>query len=105
MRERYCAALDAERAERRGAPVRPDPRDPHTLCPPLADQVLAPRDSDGNGRFEAIDVLIAPYVAGSYAEGAYFAEVPLEADDLSGMNELYRSAFETAAEAASQPQP
>lgn len=95
MRERFCAALDAERSERRGAPVRADPRDPHTLCPPLAGQVLAPRDGDGNGRFEAIDVLIAPYVAGAYAEGAYFAEIPLEADDLAGIEEAYRPAFET----------
>jgi hypothetical protein len=96
MRGRYCAALDAERAERRGAPVRPDPRDPHTLCPPLAGQVLAPRDGDGNGRFEAIDVLIAPYVAGAYAEGAYFAEIPLEADDLTGIEEAYWPEFEIA---------
>ena len=98
MTERYCASLDAERAERRGEPVRRDPDDPHTLCPPLSELVLAPKDQDGNGRFEALDVLIAPYLAGPYAEGAYFAEVPFRAEDLAGIPDGYRAAFEVAAE-------
>ena len=94
MRERYCAALDAERAERRGETVRPDAEDPHTLCPPLAEQVLAPVDRDGDGRFDGLDVQLAPYVAGSYAEGAYVAEVPFEEQDLAGIADGYRPAFE-----------
>lgn len=97
MRERYCAALDAERAERRGEPVRPDPEDPHTLCPPLAEQVLAPVDRDGNGRFDGLDVQLAPYVAGAYAEGAYVAELSFEDEDLAGIADGYRPAFETGA--------
>jgi hypothetical protein len=94
MSERYCAALDAERAERRGEPVTRDPQDQFSLCPPLAEQVLAPTDSDGNGRFDTLAVLIAPYVAGPYAEGAYSPQLPFRAGDLEGVPENYRSAFE-----------
>ncbi|HWT12007.1 MAG TPA: DUF4163 domain-containing protein [Allosphingosinicella sp.] len=94
MTERYCTSLDAEREQRRGEPVRSDPHDSHTRCPPLAEQVMAPKDEDGDGRFDALDVLIAPYVAGPYAEGAYFAEIRFEARDLAGLPADYRSAFE-----------
>ena len=97
MTERYCAALDAERAAQRGEPIRRDPEDSHTLCPPLTELVLAPKDEDGNGRFDTLDVLIAPYLAGPYVEGPYFAEVPFEVEDLAGVAESYRAAFETGA--------
>lgn len=97
MTERYCAALDARRAEQRGEPIRRNPEDPHTLCPPLAELVLAPKDADGNGRFDTLDVLIAPYLAGPYVEGAYFAEMPFEERDLAGIADGYRPAFEVAA--------
>lgn len=95
MTGRYCASLNAERRERRGEPVSPD--DFFADCPPLAELVLAPKDADGNGRFDTLDVLIPPYVAGPYAEGAYFAEVPFTGRDLAGVPERYRDSFEAAA--------
>ena len=101
MTERYCAVLDAERTAQRGEPIHRDPEDPHTLCPPLAELVLAPKDEDGDGRFDTLDVLIAPYLAGPYVEGPYFAEVPFRAEDLAGVNADYRPAFE---EGTAQPQ-
>lgn len=96
MTDRYCASLDAERSERRGEPVRRDAEDPHTLCPPIAEQLLVPKDSDGDGRFDTLDIWFAPYAAGSYAEGAYFAEVPFRARDLADIRDAYRDAFEEA---------
>jgi hypothetical protein len=98
MRERYCAALNDERAERRGEPVRPDPDDQFSQCPPLADQVLVPKDSDGNGLFDVLEVQLAPYAAGPYAEGAYFALVSFTAADVAALAEGYRAAFEAAGE-------
>jgi hypothetical protein len=91
---RYCAALDAERAERRGEPVSRDPEDPFSACPPLAEQVLAPADSDGNGRFDTLEVLIPPYVAGPWVEGPYPIDVPLAAGDLAGLDGTLRESFE-----------
>lgn len=82
MTARYCAALDAQREEKRGEPVRRDPEDPHNACPPLGERVLAPADSDGNGRFDRLDVLIPPYAAGPYVEGDYVVEIPFDPGDL-----------------------
>jgi peptidoglycan-N-acetylmuramic acid deacetylase PdaC-like protein len=100
LEPRYCRALDAERATVRGTPVRRDANDPFSLCPPLAEQVLVPQDSDGNGRFDTLTVLLAPYAAGAYAEGSYVVDVPFEEDDLAGIGAGYRPAFEPAAEAS-----
>lgn len=93
---RFCRALDAEREQIRGEPVRADPDDPFTLCPPLAEQVLVPEDEDGNGRFERLHVLIPPYVAGPYADGPYTLPLAFEAGDLAGIDPRYRAAFEAA---------
>jgi len=96
MAGRFCAGLDRQRAENRGAPVRPDPADPFNRCPPLAEQVIAPADTDGNGRFETLRVLLPPQVAGSYVEGDYAIDLPFEPDDLAAVPGRYRPAFEPA---------
>jgi hypothetical protein len=96
MAGRYCASLNAEQAERRHEPVQPDPDDQFSQCPPLAEQVLAPKDTDGNSRFDTLDVLLAPYVAGPYAEGPYFVEMPFRANDVAILPERWRAAFEPA---------
>jgi hypothetical protein len=96
MRERYCRALDAERSERRDEPVPARSEDQFWECPPLAEQAIAPADGDGNGRFDRLEVLLAPYVAGPYAEGAYSVEVPFEARDLARVDARFRPAFELA---------
>jgi hypothetical protein len=98
---RYCARLNAMRAERRGEPVRPG-GGLFTDCPPLAGHPLAPADRDGNGRFDTLRILIAPYEAGPWAEGTYIVELPLEPGDLAALPETYRAAFETGAAAAPQ---
>ena len=98
----YCTALDAMRGERRGGSIEPDPTDSFTACPSLREQVIAPRDRDGNGRFETLLVLLAPYVAGPWVEGSYLVEVPLAPADLGGLGGAYRDSFE-AASAAGPP--
>lgn len=98
LRPRFCAALDAMRAERRGrealTPLADD--DPFTACPALAGQAMAPADDDGNGRFETFHVMLPPYAAGPYAEGEYVIELPFGPADLDGIAGSYRPAFEVA---------
>ncbi len=67
----WCQALDAERAERRGKDKLPDFSD----CPPLGDQVIVPA---GEGQISLLRVLVAPYVAGPWAEGSYEVSLPLD---------------------------
>lgn len=99
MALRFCAALDAMRAERRGNEAfAAMPDDPFTACPPLTGQVMAPADDDGNGRFETLHVLLPPYAAGPFAEGDYRVELPFEPADLAGMANRYRPDFEVAGE-------
>jgi hypothetical protein len=93
-RPRFCAALNAQRAENRGEPVRPDPQDPFTTCPAFAGLVLAPADGNHNGRFERLNVLIAPYLAGAYVEGSYAVELRLDAGDVAAVPAPWRASFE-----------
>lgn len=94
LRPRFCAALNAQRAENRGEPVRPDPADPFTTCPAFATLVLAPADGNRNGRFERLNVLIAPYLAGAYVEGSYEVEVRFDAGDAAAVPAAWRASFE-----------
>ncbi|HMG47594.1 MAG TPA: hypothetical protein VK614_09070 [Allosphingosinicella sp.] len=96
MTGHFCAELDRQRAENRGALVRPDPTDPFSRCPPLAEQVIAPADDDGNGRFETLRVLLPPYVAGPYVEGDYAVDIPVAPEDLARVPDRYQPIFEVA---------
>jgi hypothetical protein len=87
MNARYCSALGAMVARHGGEPPE--------RCPALAERVLAFSDSDHDGRFDALHVLVAPYVAASYADGSFVVDVPFEAADLSGVAAAYRPAFES----------
>jgi hypothetical protein len=85
MGPRFCAGLAAILAGRGAGPGR---------CPPLAERVLALSDRDGNGRFDALHVLIAPYVAASYADGSFVVDVPFAPADLAGLAPADRGLFE-----------
>ncbi len=98
LQPRFCAALDAMRAERRNEPLSPSPDDPFTACPPLARQVMAPADADGNGRFETLRILLPPYAAGPYAEGEYVVELAFDPGDLAAIPAGFRPAFEAPGE-------
>jgi hypothetical protein len=88
MNARYCTALAAMIRARSGEPPE--------HCPPLAERVLSFSDRDHDGRFDTLHVLIAPYVAASYADGSFVVDVPFNRGDLSGMAAADREGFEEA---------
>jgi hypothetical protein len=89
----YCHALDQERSERRGEPLPLRRETSVADCPPLPKQVALPVDADGDGRFEALTILLGPYAAGAYAEGSYEVEVPLTAPLRALVKDRYRASF------------
>jgi len=68
----YCTALDAERVSRRGK-IESGLFDD---CPPLGDQPVALVSWPGQD-ISGFRVLLAPYVAGPYAEGDFEIELPM----------------------------
>lgn len=90
-----CDALNAERGERRGAPVVPDPDDWSSACVPMADAVLFLGSSTG-ARFDRIGVYYGPYVAGAYAEGDFEFTFPVTPALLNAVKPDYRVAFSVA---------
>ena len=89
----WCAALKAERAERLGeeASAIMD-EDDIFPCPPIADLVVLPASTDGQ-RFDRIELIAAPYVAGSYAEGVYEVTLPVTPAVLAAIKSRYKAAF------------
>jgi len=89
----WCESLKAERAERLGeqASAIMDEDDVFP-CPPIADLQIYPASSDGQ-RFDRIELLAAPYVAGSYAEGVYEVTLPVTPAVLAAIKPRYRAAF------------
>lgn len=95
MRQPYCDALNADRRERRGE-FMGEPDDMFNACPPFSELVLVPY-AGGDGGFDRIMVIAAPYVAGPYAEGPYEISVALPAATLDRIRPEYRGAFVGAA--------
>lgn len=96
MRERYCAALTAERRQKRGADMG-EPDDMFNTCPPFSELVLVPYASDDTG-FDRMMFIAAPYVAGPYAEGAYEISLPLPGATVDQVKPGYRMAFAAPAQ-------
>jgi hypothetical protein len=91
--EPWCAALKAERAERLGEEASASMQEDGIFpCPPIADLQIYPASSDGQ-RFDRIELLAGPYVAGSYAEGVYEVTLPVTPAVLSAVKPRYRAAF------------
>lgn len=90
---RYCKQLDAERVEKRGEALPASPNDFSTACPALEDQTVVPADSNGNGRFDRLQVLLPPYVAGPYVEGGYEVDLKLDAAMVAAIKPKYRASF------------
>lgn len=91
LRSRFCAALDRERAKRRGAPVKHDD-DPFDACIDPAQEAIVPTAS-GKGAIDGFTIYVAPYDAGPYAEGDYQVAVPVDAALLKAIKPEYRQAF------------
>lgn len=68
----YCTALDVERVSRRGAIENGMFDD----CPPIGEQPVAVVSWPGQD-ISGFRVLLAPYVAGPYAEGDFEIDVPM----------------------------
>lgn len=85
----WCAALQAERAERMGGD---DSEDSIFPCPPIADLTLL-LGSSNKTAFNRIGLIAAPYVAGSYAEGPYEVTLPVTPAVLAAVKPEYKAAF------------
>ncbi len=96
LREPYCAGLDVERRERLGEGYV-SAGDAFVNCPSLAELTLVPSSSDGE-TFDQIDLMAAPYVAGSYAEGPYVVTLDVTPAILDTVRDTYRGAFSIAAD-------
>lgn len=77
VENRWCAALDRKRAERRGEPV--DKSDEFFGDCPGIDELTVLLGSSNGETFDRVGLIAGPYVAGSYAEGGY--EVTLGVDE------------------------
>lgn len=90
---RLCAALNAERAKRRGEPVVPSADDlGFDSCQQVKDATVLVGSSTGRA-FDRIGLWFGPYVAGPYAEGAYELGFPVDAAVLNAVKPEFAGAF------------
>ncbi len=92
--ERFCEALDRERAERREEPVAEDSDDQFDQCPGIGELEILVGSTNGR-TFNRLTVYAGPYVAGPYAEGAYEIDLNVDRDVLAAVKPEYREAFST----------
>lgn len=92
--EELCAALNAERAKRRGMEVPQQSEDTFDQCV-KGDEANLLLGSRSGTKFDRIGVQIAPYVAGPYAEGAYEFTFDITPQLLATVKPEYRRAFAT----------
>lgn len=84
-----CAALDKERAAKG---MEPPAGGVFPACPGL-DQATVLVGSSNGKTFDRITVWYGPYVAGSYAEGAYELDFPMTAAMIEAVKPAHRAAF------------
>lgn len=88
----YCAALNAQRSERREAKVNPASGDPFDKCL-LPSEVTMLLGSGDKAHFTRIGLIADPYVAGPYAEGSYEVTLPVTPALIKAVKPEYRGAF------------
>ncbi len=88
----WCKALKAERITRLGTDYSEDAIFP---CPDIA-QLTMLLGSSNKQTFNRIGLIAAPYVAGSYAEGAYEVTLPVTPAMLAAVRPEYQPAFAIA---------
>jgi hypothetical protein len=92
IRMPFCAAIDRERAERRGEKINRNSGDMFDECiDPAAQTVIL--GSSNRRTFDRIGVLVAPYAAGPYAEGEYEATLPVTPAVLAAVKPEFRDSF------------
>jgi hypothetical protein len=92
LREPFCAALDKERAKRRGEPVNRSSGDQFDECIDPVEHTLILGSSNGR-TFDRIGVLVEPYAAGAYAEGTFDITLPVTEAVMGAVKPSFRSAF------------
>lgn len=95
VRDRFCEALDAMRAQKRSAPVVRDDS-AFSQCLDPINQTLALTSSDGRS-IDGLAVVVAPYQAGPYAEGSYRIALPATPAMVNAIRPEYRRAFHAVA--------
>lgn len=92
VRPRFCELIDAERLKRReGETLEGE----FSRCPAFSELTIAPADTNGLGRFDSIQLIADPYIAGPYAEGSYEIAVPVSAELVAEVKPEYRTDFDT----------
>ena len=87
----FCAGLDAER--RKKGMATPENGATFPRCVDPVNEVTIVPGSTNRRAFNRIGFLIDPYVAGSYAEGAYEVTLPVTPAILAAVKPEYRDAF------------
>lgn len=86
----YCASLLKEKADRLDLDTAT--MNPFDGCPSVTELVVIPLSSDGK-RFDRLQFLAAPYVAGSFAEGPYAFEIEMTAAIMAAVKPEYSQHF------------
>ncbi len=95
IRTPFCAALNRQRAAKRGGPVESGTSNLFVDCiDPVASAVIL--GSSDKAHFTRIGVLVDPYEAGPYAEGEYEVTLPVTPAVLRAVKPQYRSVFVAA---------
>ena len=94
MGDTLCSALNAERVKKGMEPMEGE-GSVFPACPSL-DEATILVGSSNRKTFDRITVYFGPYVAGSYAEGAYELDFPLTEAMLEAVKPAYRSSFNIA---------
>lgn len=92
IRTPFCAALNRQRAERRGEAIDPRSQAPYDRCPDPAERVVILGSTD-HTHFTRIGILMGPYVAGPYTDGDYEVTLPVTPAVISALRPEYRGAF------------
>src|SRR5688500_20198624 len=89
--DRVCEALDRQRAERREEPVPEESDNQFDQCPGI-DELEILVGSSNRRTFNRLTLYAGPYVAGSYAEGAYEVDINVDQAILAAVQHEDREA-------------
>lgn len=95
VKDRFCKALDDQRADKRGAPVgsgEPSGITDFDECVDPVKQTIVPVSTSG-GALDMIQFIIMPYEAGPYSEGIYEIAIPVDAAVLGAVKPGWKAAF------------
>jgi hypothetical protein len=95
IRTDFCRELDKQRAKKRGEPIPPNSDDMFDECIDPMKSTLILGSSNGKA-FDRLGILVAPYEAGPYAEGAYEVTLPVTDAVLATVKPEFRATFAKA---------